>query len=121
MSHPVIHFEISGKDGKKLQEFYAKLFDWKVNAENPMSYGLVEAETPGIGGGICSSMDGSPSSVTIYVQTNDLAASLKKAESLGGKTVVQPTTIPGMVSFALFADPDGNVVGLVHDQMPPAE
>src|SRR3989339_1482989 len=101
MSHPVVHFEITGKNGKKLQDFYAKLFDWKVNAENEMSYGLVDAETPGIAGGISGTMDGAPPMVSFYVQTSDLAASLKKAEALGGKTLIEPTTIPGMVSFAM--------------------
>lgn len=28
-------------------------------------------------------------------------------------TIVPTTEIPDMVTFALFADPDGNVVGLV--------
>ena len=41
MAQPVVHFEVIGKDGKKLQEFYGKLFDWNVDASNPMSYGLV--------------------------------------------------------------------------------
>lgn len=29
-------------------------------------------------------------------------------------------TIPGMVTMALFADPEGNVIGLVHSETPPA-
>lgn len=48
-----------------------------------------------------------------YVQVDDLDAYLKKAESLGGRTVVPPTEIPNMVTFAMFADPDGNAVGLI--------
>jgi predicted enzyme related to lactoylglutathione lyase len=44
---------------------------------------------------------------------DDLAACLKKAESMGGKTVVPPTEIPDMVTFAQFQDPEGNIVGLV--------
>ena len=46
-----------------------------------------------------------------YVQVDDIEASLKKAEELGGKTVVPKVDIP-MGSFAWFADPDGNTVGL---------
>ena len=34
MGQPVVHFEITGKDGKRLQEFYAKLFDWHIDAAN---------------------------------------------------------------------------------------
>ena len=45
MPNPVVHFEIGGADGVALQQFYAAAFDWNVNAENPMQYGLVEAQT----------------------------------------------------------------------------
>ena len=48
---------------------------------------------------------------TFYVQVDDIPAALAKAESLGGKTVVPAVTIP-QGSFAWFADPDGNTVGL---------
>jgi hypothetical protein len=117
---PVVHFEVVGKDAKKLQDFYGKLFDWKIDANNPMNYGLVNAAGQGnepgkgsIGGGVGAAQEGAPGYVTFYVQVPDLAATLKKAESMGGKTVVPPTEIPNMVTFAMFADPEGNVVGLV--------
>jgi predicted enzyme related to lactoylglutathione lyase len=42
MGNPVIHFEVSGSDGTKLQKFYGDLFDWKINADNPMDYGIVD-------------------------------------------------------------------------------
>ena len=56
MANPVVHFEVTGKDGKKLQDFYSKTFGWKVNADNPMNYGIVDAAdtSGGIGGGISS-------------------------------------------------------------------
>ena len=82
MGHPVVHFEVIGKDGKKLQEFYSQLFDWKIDANNPMNYGTVEAQEGGIGGGIAES---ATPLVTIYVQVVDLQASLSKAESLGSE------------------------------------
>jgi predicted enzyme related to lactoylglutathione lyase len=37
MGCPVIHFEIAGQDAKKLQQFYSELFDWKIDADNPMN------------------------------------------------------------------------------------
>lgn len=43
MPNPVVHWEILGKDGKTSQDFYAKLFDWNVDANNPMNYGIVTA------------------------------------------------------------------------------
>jgi len=43
MANPVVHFEVTGKDGKKLQDFYSGVFGWKINADNPMNYGIVDA------------------------------------------------------------------------------
>ena len=111
MSNKVTHFEVLGRDGKRLQQFYGSLFGWKVDANNPMQYGLVSAEQGGIGGGIGQTPE--EPAVTFYVAVADLAAALKKAEKLGGKTVMPPTQIPNGPQIAQFSDPEGNVIGLV--------
>jgi predicted enzyme related to lactoylglutathione lyase len=112
MANPVVHFEILGKDAKKLQDFYAGLFGWTVDANNPMNYGVVPAEEGGIGGGIGPAM-GPSGHVTFYVAVDDPQAYLDKVEKSGGKTIMPVTVVPDMVTFALFADPEGNVVGMV--------
>ncbi len=113
MPNPVVHFEILGTDGKALQQFYADLFGWKVNADNPMEYGLVDtgAGEHAAGGGICASESG-PQTL-FYVQVDDPQAYLDKVVAAGGKVVHPVEEIPNMVTFAQFADPQGNVVGLV--------
>jgi len=117
MAHPVVHWEIAGKDGKKLQNFYAKLFGWKVDANNPMNYGMVETGGQGgINGGIYQVEDNKPSYLTFYVNVDNLQAYLDKAVSLGGKTVVPPTPIPDMGSFAMFTDPEGHLIGLFKEK-----
>ncbi len=114
MGQPVVHFEITGKDGKRLQEFYSKLFDWRIDAVNPMNYGIVNTDGEGgIGGGIAQG-DGE-SRVTFYIQVDDPQAYLDRAQAMGGKTVVPVTEIPNMVTFAQFSDPEGNVIGLVKE------
>lgn len=112
MAHPVVHFEILGSDGPTLQSFYQDLFGWKVNADNPMKYGMVEKDEQGIGGGIAASQDGS-SMVTVYVQADDPQAVLDRAEQLGGTTVMPVMEIPNAATIAQFADPAGNIVGVV--------
>jgi predicted enzyme related to lactoylglutathione lyase len=112
MAQPVVHFEVVGKDGAKLRQFYSGLFDWEIDASNPQNYGIVQPTAPGIGGGVGQSPDGS-THVTWYVQVDDLQAALDKAESLGGKTVMAPDEVPGGPALAMFADPEGNVIGLV--------
>jgi hypothetical protein len=113
MAHPIVHFEILGPDGAALQKYYADLFGWEIDTNNPANYGMVKDIPPGIGGGVGPSQDGT-AFVTVYVQSDDLQASLDKAESLGGKKVMEPMDIPGGPSIAMFADPQGNVVGLVN-------
>ncbi len=111
MGRPVVHFEIHG--GAKLNQFYSDLFDWHVDTNNPMNYGMVDTHggERGINGGISRDDD---KWVTIYVDVDDIQAALDKAEQLGGKTVMPPQEVPGAnVSLALFTDPDGNRIGLV--------
>lgn len=113
MAHPVVHWEIAAKDAKKLQDFYGKLFEWKIDANNPMNYGMVQTGGEGgIGGGIFTPPDGTTTYVTFYVHVDDLQSSLAKAEALGGKTILPPTPIPNIGSCAMFTDPEGNVIGL---------
>jgi uncharacterized protein len=108
---PVVHFEINARDPRTLHSFYASLFGWKISADNPMNYGIVQAGTGGINGGI-GPAEGVPF-VTFYVRVPDLEAALAKAGQLGGRTVVPPTHIPNMVTYAVFTDPEGNRIGLV--------
>lgn len=110
--HPVVHWEINAQDPKALHAFYGDLFGWKINADNPMGYGLVTAGGDGINGGI-GPAQGGPSHVTFYVRVADLDATLRKAGQLGASTVVPPTEIPNMVTFAVFTDPEGNRIGII--------
>ena len=115
MATPSVNwFEVTGRDGPALQQFYARLFDWSVSdAGDSSGYGLVSAAARGIGGGIGPSQDGGPGQVTFYVEVDDPAAYLKKAEELGGQTIVPPTELEQFgLTFAFFTDPEGHVVGL---------
>jgi predicted enzyme related to lactoylglutathione lyase len=119
MGQPVVHFEIIGKDGDKLHSYYSELFDWKIDADNPMGYGVVQrdgntnADGAGIGGGIGKGPEGYDGHVTFYVEVPDVEAGLAKAESLGGTRTMGPEKVMEGVEIGLFTDPEGHVVGLV--------
>jgi predicted enzyme related to lactoylglutathione lyase len=109
MGRPVVHFEIGCRNLKNAQEFYSQMFDWKPQSMGPAA--MIAAETGGIGGHM-TSLGHEPHHYTIfYVDVDDVAAYLKKAESLGGKTLVPPVKIP-TGTFAWMQDPEGNTVGL---------
>jgi uncharacterized protein len=123
MGQPVVHFEVVGKDGEKLQRYYAELFDWNIDADNPMAYGMVARDDNkaangdlGIGGGVGQGPEGYGGHVTFYVAVPEVEAALKKAESLGGTRVMGPENIMDMVELGQFRDPEGNLIGVVKDQ-----
>ena len=113
MGQPVVHFEIIGKDVEKLQSYYADLFGWEVNSDNPMNYGIVQREGNvtqegiGIGGGIGAAPEGCSGHTTFYIEVPDVEAALAKAESLGGSRMMGPEKVMDGVELGLFADPEG--------------
>ncbi len=110
----VVHWEVQARDLERQQQFFANLFGWEIDTNNPMNYGMVAgAGKDSIGGGIGPAQD-SASRVTVYVQVPDIDATLERAQTLGAQTVV-PRMEFGPVIMALFRDLEGNVIGLVED------
>jgi uncharacterized protein len=118
MAHPVIWFEVIGKDSAALSKFYGDLFDWKIDPA-PQGYYMFTPEGDRPSGGVGKDPSGGSGHVTFYAEADDLQATLDKAESLGAKTVMPPTEPMEGTTIALFADPEGHVVGLVKPGPPP--
>jgi uncharacterized protein len=113
MPDPVIFFEVLGKDGGALRQFYSDLFGWSVTlAPAPMDYGMVASDDAGIQGGIGADPEGGPGHTTFYVHADDPQATLDRVEALGGRTVLPPTQLPGGGVIAMFSDPEGHKIGL---------
>ena len=113
MAHPVMWFEVLGKDGSRLQQFYGGLFGWSFDVIQPINYGVAKTGNGrGIMGGVGQAYAGAQPWVTFYVETPDVTASLEKARSLGGR-VVTPRTVMPDVTLGVFEDPEGHVIGLV--------
>lgn len=112
--NPVVHVEILGVDAPRLQKFYLDLFGWSPTL-NSIGYGYVPVEPKPpikLTGGVGPSPQRQPL-VIFYVKVANPAATLKQAEQFGGRIVMPATDVPGGITFARFADPEGNVVGLV--------
>jgi len=43
MANPIVHWEIAVKDYPKAKAFYSKMFDWNIDDNNPMNYGMVKS------------------------------------------------------------------------------
>jgi len=108
----IVHWEIQSQSPEALHGFYADLFGWDVDANNPMKYGMVASGgADGINGGI----GGSPvpgSRVVVYANVPNIDATLARIAELGGATVM-PRTDLGMVIMAIYTDPEGNTMGII--------
>jgi len=92
--------ETGCRNSHKTQEFYSRMFDWKPQPMGPAA--MIAAET----GGPISALGHEPHPYTIFfVEVDDVAAYLKKAESKA-----KPSS--RLCTFTWMQDPEGNTVGL---------
>jgi predicted enzyme related to lactoylglutathione lyase len=120
MSGKVVHFEIPADDVERAQGFYQQAFGWQINAMPEMGYTMVTTTPSGetgptepgaINGGMLRRE--APVQVpVITIAVDDIEASLKTVESLGGRTERGKFPVGEMGFAAYFADSEGNVVGL---------
>ena len=126
MGKPVVHFEVVGKDGPKLREFYSELFEWQFSDPmGPTNYAVTphdpsrreentNAVGVGIGGGVGTGPEGYDGHVTFYVEVEDVGAALDKAEELGATRLMGPEEMPDVgITIGLLTDPEGHVIGVV--------
>jgi predicted enzyme related to lactoylglutathione lyase len=108
----VIQVEIVGKDQVALQRYYGELFGWTFDTNNPTAYGMTDPAATGVTVGVGATPDGSAGHVTGYVTVSDVDATLARATSLGGRVIMPKTSPAPGVQIALFADPEGHILGL---------
>ena len=112
MPNPIVHWEICVSDAAAGREFYGKLFGWEITADESMDYNTVNTgEEPG--GGIFQAMGEMKPYVTIYAKVDDIDGTLDEAEKLGAFIIQRKKQISEEHGYyGMFADPDGNVIGL---------
>lgn len=117
-TYNIVHVELSTLDREASAKFYRDLFGWKTQQMPEMNYATFETKA-GLGGGFSPVQEGNlAGTVIVYIDTDDIDATLAKATTLGGKTLTAKTEIPGVGWFGLFADPSGNMVGLLTASTP---
>lgn len=113
----VVHFEIHVDDPERARKFYEETFGWQFSQwpGGSEEYWLIktgEPNEPGIDGGMMRRRD-PRGNVYNTIQVDNLDASLKQVESLGGKPVVPKMPIPGVGWLAYCQDTEGNVFGIL--------
>jgi predicted enzyme related to lactoylglutathione lyase len=113
MSHPFVHVEISANNRKEAADFYAGVFGWEMKDYPDMNYTTFETGH-GPGGGFNPVTDTNPAGkILIYIDTDDLEATMAAIEKHGGKILSPKFEIPTVGWMATFSDPTGNVLALL--------
>jgi uncharacterized protein len=115
--HHIGWFEIYVKDFEKSIKFFTELFGWKFKQtlSKELPYWNIYTGEGSLGGGFMKKTEPEHSgqSIVLYVETENIEETLKRAVSLGGKIETTKTRISDNAGyFALFKDIDGNVIGL---------
>ncbi len=111
-AHKIVHIEISATDHKALSKFYADVFGWTVHEEDGMNYTTFRAGD-GVAGGFNPVNDQYPAgTVTFYIESDDVTASLNAVKKAGGTIVAPEMEIPNTGKFGMFRDPQGNLIGI---------
>lgn len=114
-AHPVVMFEFIAADQARLCTFYETVFGWEFDRKGPFAY--IDFPTPPTFtlGGIGQAQDGVPGwspGCAFYLAAADLKETLTAVERAGGAVVMTPTEADGY-HFAMFTDPEKNLVGLL--------
>jgi predicted enzyme related to lactoylglutathione lyase len=111
MAGPIIHIEFASADFERASAFYGELFGWQMQQNATATYMKGEAAGGPSAGWVRADSVQSPGPVP-YLQVDDVGAVLDKVEKAGGRIIARRLPFAGGGEVGLFADPDGNVVGV---------
>ena len=109
--------ELMTTDVAAAKEFYSKLFGWHMDdMQIPgMSYTILHAAGREVGGIMAIPADaaGMPPMWGTYVTVDNVDATARQAQALGGQVLVPPRDIPEVGRFCVIRDPQGAVISAI--------
>lgn len=110
----VMQWQIVARDPEAVSRFYGSLFDWKVTKNNALGYREIKsANGRGIDGGVWPSPPEGHNLVQLFVEVDDVDATIAKATSLGAKVIVPKSALPDGDVLAILLDPAGLSFGVM--------
>jgi uncharacterized protein len=122
--NPVVHFEMPAEDRKRVSNFYSNVFGWQMTqlgsdmgdyllaTTSPVDENNMHKNKGAINGGFYQKgKDGTVPHFVISV--GNLEESMEMVKKEGGKVLGEPMEIPGIGTFVMFLDTEGNRVGML--------
>jgi uncharacterized protein len=104
-------YDLMTTDVAGAKAFYTKTLGWKMAPWDQGDYEMWSAGDMAIGGVMALPPElkklGVPPHWMAYIETDDVDATAKKAQQLGGKIANPPADIPKVGRFAVLTDPQG--------------
>ncbi len=106
--------ELFTPDVKHARDFYGELFGWTSHAGGEEYGGYVVFERDGEPIAGCMRNDGSagPSMWSVYLASDDAAATVEQVKEHGGQVIVEPMQVGEMGHMAFVVDPAGAALGV---------
>ncbi len=108
--------ELLTTDIEGAKTFYSKMFNWQLDdINNEMPYTLAKINGQEVAGMMKTPPEavGMPPMWGGYVTVDDVEASAKQAEALGGKILMEARDIPEVGRFCVIADPQGAMLTII--------
>lgn len=118
MNNPVVWFEIATIDIERARAFYTEVFQTtfeRVDMPGTTMYMFKSSpDGVGAGGALVQTDDNTPSfeGAVLYFGSLDITTELERVNSAGGTVLLSKTSIGPFGFIALFADTEGNRIGL---------
>lgn len=112
----IVHFELLNENRDLLKDFYSKIFDWKYETLQPVSYDLIftkeNPNDPGINGGFQedNSMN---QKIILTIDVEDIESVITDIKLRGGHIITDIQEMPGIGRLAYFKDPEGTIMGIM--------
>ena len=105
--------DLGSSDVDAAHAFYTALFGWTVDVvPDGGGYGIFRLDGKQVAGVGPRANEEGPSAWTMYVLTDDAAASAAKVTEAGGTVIAPPLEVMTAGTMAIVADPSGAVMGL---------
>jgi predicted enzyme related to lactoylglutathione lyase len=113
----VTHIAVNADDDGATRAFYEGLFEWRFEPYYP---GFVRTPLPAADemvAAVQKRRELLPGIRTngpeVTIEVDDLGAVLGRVLGLGGRILMERSTIPGVGDLAFLADPSGNLIGVI--------
>ena len=113
----VCHIEIPSPDLDANIDFYLKVFPWHIDTQ-VIEEGYVHFRAGDMSGGFDQSLRPSADGVCVVIHVEDIVETLGEIVEAGGSVIQEKTELKAnQGSYAYFADPCGNRLGLFQDRL----